>query len=229
MSRHKLLGFCFPKAGLTLQEFHDHYRHPHGTLGVLPATLRTYFQLHRIRHPLVDDSAEAPEAIAECYFDNLADVRSFRSEPQLVAHLIDDEKTFLDETRSRMVVVREEVVVSAPPFERPYSHADRLWSPAKAPNSVKLVHLVTRHGDPAWAKVLDGDMALALGALRYARSHTDADFHGERLKYYGAHELWWPTITTFERGVSSAPGIWRRLKAECGPSLPVLVHAERFI
>jgi uncharacterized protein (TIGR02118 family) len=228
MSRNKLFGLCYRRPDLTPQAFHDHYRHPHGTLGRLPTTLRRYVQSHRIDHPAAPIEHPTFEAVAELWVDSDRDVASFRSEPNVVRFLVEDEPKFLDVAAGHLLMTREEVVMSTPPFDHPASEADRLWSAATAPNSIKLLMFVTRHGNREWASDDDGSIALALGALRYARCHSLKSMHGIRMQYLGVHEFWWPTLSAFERGLADAPEAWRRLKDITGQSVVMLAHAERF-
>jgi hypothetical protein len=228
MSRNKLFGLAYRRPDLSSQEFHDHYRHPHGTYGTLPTTLRHYVQSHKIDHPLIP-AAETFEAVAELWVDNKRDIASFRQEPNLLRYLVDDEPKFLDSARGHLIAAREEVVMSTPPFDADISDADRMWSAYTAPNSIKLLQFVTLKGNPDWASDDDAEIARALGALRYARCHALTSFHGIRLQYLGVQEFWWPTLTAFERGVAASPDAWSRLATLTGDAVTILAHAERFL
>ena len=64
MGRKKVFGAMARKEGVPSQEFHDHYRHPHGTMGMQITTLREYVQSHQIDTPLLDDSQRRFECVA---------------------------------------------------------------------------------------------------------------------------------------------------------------------
>src|SRR3546814_10365848 len=51
------------------QKFHDHWRHPHGTLSKKIACLRGYVQSHRIVSPLLPDTQLAYDGITELWYD----------------------------------------------------------------------------------------------------------------------------------------------------------------
>jgi hypothetical protein len=229
MSRNKLFGLAYRKDGITSQQFHDHYRHPHGTLGMLPTTLRHYVQSHRIDHPMVAAAEDSFEAVAELWVDNKRDVESFRSEPSVLRYLIEDEPRFLDLEKGHLIATREEIVMSTPPFGDDIDEADRFWSAYVAPNSIKFMQFISVRGNPDWATGDDAELPLALGALRFARCHAMHSFHGIRLQYLGVRELWWPTLTAFEEGVARAPHAWEALQASAGQAASFLARAERFL
>jgi hypothetical protein len=80
----KMYGLIPPKPGMTIDEFHDYYRHPHGTMGRNMSTMRGYVQNHRIESDRLKANSGGFEAVAEIWLDNEADALNFRNEPILV-------------------------------------------------------------------------------------------------------------------------------------------------
>src|SRR3546814_3222287 len=52
----KILATVPRRKDISEQQFHDHWRHPHGTLSKKIACLRGYVQSHRIVSPLLPDT-----------------------------------------------------------------------------------------------------------------------------------------------------------------------------
>ncbi|MFD2580222.1 hypothetical protein ACFSTD_19915 [Novosphingobium colocasiae] len=58
MSRVKMFGAIPRKPGITSKWFHDHYRHPHGTMGRHISTMRAYTQSHQVHSDLLGEKAD---------------------------------------------------------------------------------------------------------------------------------------------------------------------------
>ena len=69
MATKKLFGLMARRSGLSSQEFHDHYRHPHGTMGVHISTMRDYVQSHQMHSDLLPLKQARREAIAGLWFE----------------------------------------------------------------------------------------------------------------------------------------------------------------
>ena len=220
----KLFGLITRRPDMTPEAFHDHYRHPHGTLALKMTTLRGYVQSHQLHSDLLDTNQARFEAVAEIWLDNESDVVTFREEPNLVRYLIPDEPNFIDMSKSGFVATTETPVDMAAP---PSSEADGFWSPASRPFSIKLIQLVLHDG--AWFGDEDAALAGEIGALRHVRCAPVAAFQPEKPEFFGVRELWWPTLAAFRAGVGGAPGAWRRLQEITGPSVSLLAQAERLI
>jgi hypothetical protein len=225
----KLFGLIPRRPDLTREQFHDHYRHPHGTMGRHMSTMRGYVQSHQIHTDRLIGDQTRFEAVAEVWLDNERDAREFRSEPILVKYLIEDEPKFVDMPKLKFLVSREEVLASGPRLNSGLSAGDEMWSPANRPLSVKLLHFVSPEGDPKWAQGDDIDLGFSLGALRHVRCHPIPAFHADATSFRGVHELWWPTREAFHRGVEAAPDAFAALLSRAGASVTLLVQAERFI
>src|SRR3546814_1074476 len=72
----KILATIPRRKDISEQQFHDHWRHPHGTLSKKIACLRGYVQSHRIVSPLLPDTQLAYDGITELWYDSLDDARS---------------------------------------------------------------------------------------------------------------------------------------------------------
>src|SRR3546814_8228516 len=65
----KILATIPRRKDISEQQFHDHWRHPHGTLSKKIACLRGYVQSHRIVSPLLPDTQLAYDGITELWYD----------------------------------------------------------------------------------------------------------------------------------------------------------------
>src|SRR3546814_7697428 len=68
--------------------------------------------------------------------------------------------------------------------------------------SVKSLQLVKADGNPAWAGDQDKALGDRIGAFRHVRSFAIDAVHKGTSPFIGARELWWPTLSDFERGVA---------------------------
>jgi EthD domain len=230
----KMFGAMARREGVTSQEFHDHYRHPHGTMGMQITTLREYVQSHQIDTPLFDESQRRFECVAELWFDKGEDLLNFRSEPTMVGYLNDDEPTFLDMKKTRMFIGEEEVLTSYPDASLCKADtANARWRLSVRPTSVKIIQFVTPEAEAGWCSDSDEELGRRLGVFRHVRSHptTPATFipsHANRPPtFIGVRELWWPTYTVFQNSVKNDPEAWKRLVVQPGMH-NMLVQAERW-
>ncbi|MFD2499851.1 EthD domain-containing protein [Rhizorhabdus histidinilytica] len=110
MARVKMFAAIPRKLGVSTDYFHDHWRHPHGTMGRLVPTLRRYIQSHRIHSDFLDDSQASFDGCAEVWFDNAQDALNFADEPYYVANIKPDELLFIDMPRLEYVFTQEEML-----------------------------------------------------------------------------------------------------------------------
>src|SRR3546814_15189447 len=66
----KILATIPRRKDISEQQFHDHWRHPHGTPSKKIACLRGYVQSHRIVSPLLPAPQLAYDRITELWYDN---------------------------------------------------------------------------------------------------------------------------------------------------------------
>ena len=110
--------------GVSSQEFHDHWRHPHGTMGRHSPTLRSYVQAHQIHTDLLGSEQAEFEGIAESTFDTLTDALAFGDEPYYTRHIKPDEPNFVDQSRLLWFNTTEEVLVPRLNEQNGASYAD---------------------------------------------------------------------------------------------------------
>jgi hypothetical protein len=234
MGGKKMFGAMARKEGVPSQEFHDHYRHPHGTMGMQITTLREYVQSHQIDTPLLDESQRRFECVAELWFDRGADLLNFRSEPTMVGYLNDDELKFLDMKKTRLFIGEEEVLTSHPDETLcKVDPANARWRLSVRPVSVKLIQFVTPEAGAGWCSDGDEELGRRLGVFRHVRCHstTPATFvparAGRPPDFIGVRELWWPTYTVFQDSVTAESEAWKSLIARPGVH-NMLAQAERW-
>ena len=114
MGRIKMFGVIPRAKHLTPQQFHDHYRHPHGTLGRNISPFKAYSQAHQFHTDLLDERQTRFEACAEVWFDNWTDAVGLGDEPIYLRDVKVDEPNFVDLENLRWVFVEEEVICSGP-------------------------------------------------------------------------------------------------------------------
>lgn len=226
----KLFGLIPRKPGLTSEEFHDYYRHPHGTMGRHITTMRAYVQSHQIHTDQLGPDQATYEAVAEVWQDNVEDVLNFRTERVIRQYILEDEPKFIDMDRLAFFIGEEEVVTSGPRQEIGLHPGDEQWNPANRPTTVKLLHFVKPDGNPDWAGEDDKATGIALGALRHVRCRPVRAYYGsEAPSFLGVQELWWPSRTVFHRAVAAQPELFRKFIGQAGSSVSLLANAERWI
>jgi hypothetical protein len=109
------------------------------------------------------------------------------------------------------------------------THADRLWNGSSRNLTIKLLQFVDADGTPDWAGDDDAELGTAMGARRHIRSRTIREMHPDGISYLGVRELWWPTVSEFEVGITRGSDAWSRLQANAGSSFSMLVQSERVI
>jgi hypothetical protein len=228
MSLIKIMAMAPSHPGISLQYFHDHWRHPHATWGLLIKSVRAYTQGHRF------DTAHLPQGqarfagIAEISLESFKECRELRDDLMYKKYLETDEPLFIDLENVVFSFTDEEVIQSAPsPIEKEGS-ADFAWRVERRPVSIKLVQMIERDGVDHWAADGDLELGLQIGAARHVRSHPNPALHPEGAAIAGFRELWWPTYTDFEAGIAQNPPAFRTLLSRPAKSYAGLFSAERF-
>jgi uncharacterized protein (TIGR02118 family) len=224
----KFFGLIPRRPDLSPEEFHDHYRHPHGTLGKRIPRFRGYVQSHQTPSRFLGDDQTRFEAVAEVWFDTVSDAVGLAEDAHYVAHVQPDEPNFVDLDNLRWLYATEEVLRSGPDQEPDAPLADRLLDGMhlERPVTVKLLHFAA-----ARAGSEDRTSAASrLGAGRHVRCAPHAEIHAEEPPAFAAvHELWWPTVWDFERAAEANRGALSDLTERDDGSVTVLAYAERFI
>src|SRR3546814_19275091 len=92
----KILATIPRRKDISEQQFHDHWRHPHGTLSKKIACLRGYVQSHRIVSPLLPDTKMAYDGITELWSDSPDDALNMGKDHEHSTYNIPDEPLFFD-------------------------------------------------------------------------------------------------------------------------------------
>jgi uncharacterized protein (TIGR02118 family) len=224
----KFFGLIPRRPDISSEEFHDHYRHPHGTLGKRIPGFRGYVQSHQMSTDLLGEDQTRFEAVAEVWFDNVSDAVGLADDPHYVEHLAPDEAEFVDLERLKWLYTTEEVLVSGTeaggeaPLARRLLQAMHLDRPV----TVKLMHFSAT--DQGASEV--ADLADRLSAVRYVRCVPHAEIHAaEAPAFAEVHELWWATRSDFQRDLADGDESVRALSARDPGSVTLLATAERYI
>ena len=115
------------REGLSAQAFHDHWRHPHGTLARQIPTMRSYVQSHQLPTGLLGTAQAEFDGVAESTYDAVHDLERTGEEPLFKEYVGPDIFRFIDETRMASLTTDEEVMVSRArtPAGADYSDAPR--------------------------------------------------------------------------------------------------------
>lgn len=219
----KLISLVVPRPDVALQEFHDLWRHPHGTLAMNYPPMRRYHQNHRIDSAAVGPNTTPFEGVVEAYFDSIEAIASLADDPYVTEVMFPDEARFEDREATTQFVVEEEVL----PVRRTndIDLFDTAWSDNNRPFVVKVLQLVPAGSDGPWTSDDDIELGRRIHAFRHVRSHTV----GENRPYDGIRELFWPTVSAFERGVASDPNAWAELRRRPAGSDVLLNITERLV
>jgi hypothetical protein len=207
-------------------EFHDHWRYPHGTMGRHISGLRDYVQAHRVASAHLDAQEWDVQGVAISGFDTLAAAQGLLTDAQYVDHVQPDEPHFQNLERNTFFFTEEEVVTSRPDTETDPTGS---WSDLDLPTSVQLLQFVRPTGRRDWADGDQGALGAALGAFRHAVNRPVHGWHGDEPPYLGVRQLWWPTISAFERAVEHTPDGLESLARSAGDSLMMLTVSERWL
>jgi hypothetical protein len=223
----RFLSLIARRPDVSAQEFHDHWRHPHGTMGRLMPGLITYVQAHRIDTALLGPGQDEYEGVAVSLLESPEAVADAVGAPQYVDHVAPDEPSFQDLPKGRFFSTVEEVLSARPaagghPF-------DRQWNELERPTSVQLLQFVHRDGNPDWADPQDLDTGHRIRAHRHTRNRPSTAVHGDDAPFLGARQLWWPTVSAFEAGVRADRAAFDRLVDQGGHAITMLTVSERFI
>lgn len=226
MAGVKLFAAIPMRPDITQQAFHDHWRHPHGTLGRRISTMRRYVQGHRLESAHLDERQCSFEGIAEVWMDNAGDALGLAVEPTYVRDAVPDEPHFIDLDRLQFFITQEEVIVSGPDHRTDLSPGDAAWHAADRAVNIKIIQLV--FGTYSRNAAEDAALGAELGALRHVRCWPDPGAYEGEKPIAMIRELYWPTLTHFNEGVEAAPAAWEALTRGSEPPISLLVHAERF-
>jgi hypothetical protein len=231
----KMLAVLPRKKDISAQEFHDHWRHPHGSMGKHIAVIRSYVQCHQIHTDLLGADQTRYEGVAEVWSDNCEEALGLMDDPMYLAHVQQDELAFIDMERLKFTFMDEEILLARRHVRTGASFGDSYWTHADRPNTIKLIQFIEADGAKAWAQGQDKELGDRIGAFRHVRQRPNARIHGGMdprvgsAPFIGIRELSWPTLTAFNQGVAQAPEVLQELLARPAKSVASLYHAERFV
>lgn len=217
------------KSGIREQEFHDHWRYPHATWGCGMSTLEGYVQSHRIDWPELDRGAAPYDGIAEAWFADETSAGAFREEPVLERYLKPDEPLFIDMDRLNYVVTIEDVIDEPNPDAADPADPASIWSPWRAPTSVKLFQIMLPGVQGDLVREGDRELGRRIGALRHVCCRPSQSVHGDAPPFGGVRELQWPTFSEFQRGIADAPEAFEAIVNGPHVSINLLAQAELFL
>jgi len=219
----KLVTLVVPKSGLSVPDFHDHWRHPHGTLAITYRPLRRYVQNHVLGSDLLDPHGTDIHGIGENWFDSAEAITHMSKDPIVHDVFFFDEERFEDRERTQWFVVDQEEVLPVYPGGDHDEHGHR-WSHETRPLSVKVLQLVPPGLGRDWVRDDEAELSRRVQAYRHVRSWSEPD-----APHTAVRELWWPTLTAFEDGVTGDPDAWAALRAGPPGSLWFLATSERLV
>ncbi|HSM32329.1 MAG TPA: EthD domain-containing protein [Woeseiaceae bacterium] len=110
----KLIVAIRKREGMSVEEFQAHWRTRHAELvRNCPATaryIRKYVQCHTVPDQYQKGEV-AFDGTAELWFDNVADMEAFYSDPDYLRDVQPDEPRFADMSKTVFFVTREEVIL----------------------------------------------------------------------------------------------------------------------
>lgn len=219
----KLVEIIYPLSGLSDQEFHDHWRHPHATYCLQMRTLRSYIQGHVIKSAIIPDDGRGCVGVAEPAFDNVAEAEGLVNDPIYINYLKPDEFLFVDRDRLDITICEESVVYGS--AVQSDQAAERMWTDRGRSLCIKYIQFFRREEERAWLSADTEGLARKIGALRFVRSKSIAPDS----TFIGTCEFFWPTLTAFERGIAGNRSAFDQLRAQQDEPFAVLVQAERVI
>ena len=223
----KFFGLIARKPDITELEFHDHYRHPHGTLGYKNRGYVGYVQSHMIATNVDPCPTSIFEAVAEVWFDNLHTALGLADDPNYLQYLKDDELAFVDLTRLKWLYTDETLLRLPIDPANPPAHADMVWLITTAPTTMKVLQFI--NGADPIDEATQAALAVRLGALRSTRCVPTPEVYVTDEPAFGAvREFWWPTESMFLDGVHADPEAWKALLALPAGSESLIAKAERF-
>lgn len=239
------LVIALPRArGVSEQFFHDHWRHPHGTWGKRISTVRHYVQSHRMQSSFLDETQNRYDGICEVWYEGIHDATSIGSHPVYKKYLIPDEPKFIDMEHIVFTFMDEEILMAAPDPNEVEGSADFAWSAHAQPVTIKLIQLIEQNGDQPWDGEDDLSLGMAIGALRHVRLRPNPILHptGQHAaitplattdpnegNMIGVRELWWPTYSAFEEGVTANPDAFNELVGRPGRATTMLCSSEKMV
>jgi uncharacterized protein (TIGR02118 family) len=194
----KRIQLAHPRAGISLQEFDDHWRHPHATLVRGMHSNRHYVQHHRISSDVFKDSDSTYRAIAEVWQDSVAAADASK-DPQFVDHVEPDEPNFVDQSKHIITIVTEEVVQATRREVDPdASFGDLSWFDRDAGLYITLTQFI-RDRSVDFTRDESLELARRLSTFRHVINRSI----NSNSEMAIIRQFIWPTLTIFEQAVQA--------------------------
>ncbi len=217
----KLLQLAHPKAGISPQEFDDHWRHPHATLVRDMRGNRKYVQHHRLKSKAFTDSDSTYLAIAEVWQDSLP-AADLSHDPQFVNHVQPDEPKFVDPSKHIITMTAEDIVQASRGSVAPDApFADLYWSDKDANFYVTLNQFV-RDRSVDWTTEESLALSRRMGTFRQVVNRSVQPNSQIAI----IRQFMWPSLTLFEQAVAVDPAAFESLRA-VPSSFLYLAQSER--
>ncbi len=213
--------FCFfaRRPDLTEQQFHDHWRHPHGTMAKRITSVRRYVQAHAVGDQPTSSSGH--DGVAELWFDDIQTANTLNEDADYADYCGKDEWNFMDlGPRAFRVLTRCEPLFGTPTFDGESVKimllirlADRATGDDVITELASDAHIDSAKASGATAGVLNPalpesyvDALPPEGTLHHWLSLEPFDL---------VYELWWPDRAAADRALDgstvsdlmTAPGI----------------------
>lgn len=150
------------------------------------------------------------------------------------SYLNADEPNFCDLRKTRLFICEEEVVSLMPHaslVEQDCANGE--WSFYNRPLAIKLLQFILPEAGPGWCSPHDEELGNRLGSFHHIRCHptTPTTIVPSRRNrppdFIGVRELWWPTLTVFNKSVAADMQTWRELISR-PHTFTLLAQAERW-
>jgi EthD domain len=220
-SQVKMFAALPRRPDISEQQFHDHWRHPHGSLGLTIPLAVHYVQSHRIPTSLLTEKQNSYDGIVEVWMRDLATASAMPTHPEYLRLLRQDEPRFIDMSRIQFLFTRQILYVDSASSSN--NEADRAWCEVNRPTTVKLLQFLPP-GHPLIGQAAGAAETQALGAYQHSVCRPIQEIHGDSPPFGEVREYWWPTLSIFESKAASAP----RVVLEPHGVTSVLAVAERY-
>lgn len=203
----KVFALIPKRADIGDEQFHEHWRNPHGELAKRITTLRRYVQSHATDERVDGLPPAIYRGVAEVWFDSLEVALGMGSDPNYVDYAGADEPNFIDQSRLAFLFTEERVVVAGPELT------------ADAPETKAIILLRRRAGvapeefrkqlqDAADGLAGPAGLQRAVVCTSLPDMYTDGD-----PPFDAVVELSWPDAASFRRAWGSRDDAGQRLAA----------------
>lgn len=221
----KVFALLPKRPDISDEEFHSHWRSPHGELVKRIRTIRRYVQSHR----LSEGDPHLPRApyhgVGEVWYDDLAAAQGLGEDRDYIEGAHADEPNIFDVSKLVFLFTEERVLEPGPPIEQDTPGA-------------KLLQLI-RHSSSNDVEAFHTELA-AFGSERLARRlgarrhvlclDLPANYGDADPPFDAIRELWWDSLDDFEAAHRASPDAFTALASTArGESFGILAEEYRVI